>query len=139
MSNRIGAGADETAPSLAAFEDMVHEAHAALPAEFRRLTAGVVLRVAEFATAEVLAGLGIADPYGLLGLFQGVGMAHDDAVPFSGRLPNMVFLYRRPILAFAEAEDQTVAAVITHVLVHEIGHHFGFSDDDMDAIDAGLR
>jgi predicted Zn-dependent protease with MMP-like domain len=137
MSGHAGAG--EGAPDLAAFDTMVRSAYAALPATFRRHTTGVVLRVAEFAAADVLAGLGIDSPYDLLGLFQGVGMAHDDAVPFTGRLPNMVSLYRRPILAYADAEGETVEAVIAHVLVHEIGHHFGFSDDDMDEIDAGLR
>ena len=134
MSDRFP-GAAPDPPSLAAFDDMVHDAYAALPAAFRRLTEGLVLRVAEFAAAEALAGLGIDSPWDLLGLFQGIGIAHDAAVPTTGRLPNMVFLYRKPILAYSAARGETAAAVITHVLVHEIGHHFGFSDDDMVAIE----
>ena len=139
MSDEPVSGAGRGAPNLAAFEDMVRAAYDRLPAGFRRHTEGLVLRVAEFATVEVLDELRIDSPWDLLGLFQGVGLAQAEAVPFSGRMPNMVFLYRRPILAYSASEGETLEAVIAHVLVHEIGHHFGFSDEDMEAIerDAG--
>jgi predicted Zn-dependent protease with MMP-like domain len=135
MSDRQPRAAPD-GPEPAAFDDMVHAAHGRLPAAFRRLTEGLVLRTAEFATREVLDDLGIASRWDLLGLFQGVGLAHDGAVPATGRMPNMVFLYRRPILAYAADHAEPLMAVVTHVLVHEIGHHFGFSDDDMAAIEA---
>lgn len=72
---------------------------------------------------------------GQWGLFQGVGLAQDAAVAETGRMPNMVFLYRRPILDYWAEHDDTLGAVVTHVLVHEIGHHFGLSDADIEAID----
>jgi predicted Zn-dependent protease with MMP-like domain len=73
--------------------------------------------------------------FDLLGLFQGVGLAHEEAIPQTGRLPNMVFLYRRPILDYWAEHRDTLGAVVTHVLVHEIGHHFGLSDADMARIE----
>ena len=76
--------------------------------------------------------------FDILGLFRGVGLPQGGATPFTGQLPNQVWLYRRPILDYwAESEQgETLGEIITHVLVHEIGHHFGFSDDDMEAIEA---
>jgi predicted Zn-dependent protease with MMP-like domain len=71
----------------------------------------------------------------LLGLFQGVGLAHGLASPYSGQMPNMVFLYRRPILDYWAEHDDTLGAIVTHVLVHEIGHHFGLSDEDIERIE----
>ena len=79
-----------------------------------------------------------AGPFDLLGLFQGVGLAQDAAVPETGRLPNMVFLYRRAILDYWAEHDETLGSLVTHVLVHEIGHHFGLSDADMEAIEASV-
>ena len=76
-----------------------------------------------------------AGPFDLLGLFQGVGLAQDGATPETGRLPNMVFLYRRAILDYWAEHEDSLGAVVTHVLVHEIGHHFGLSDDDMYGIE----
>jgi predicted Zn-dependent protease with MMP-like domain len=81
----------------------------------------------------------IDDAFGLLGLFSGVGLAHDGAVAETGRLPNLVHLYRRPILDYWAEHEDTLGAVITHVLVHELGHHFGLSDDDMERIEAEAR
>ena len=73
--------------------------------------------------------------FDLLGLFQGVSFSHDEALE-SGRLPNMVFLYRRPILDYWAEHEETLGHIIRHVLIHEIGHHFGLSDADMEAIEA---
>ena len=95
----------------------------------------VVIRVEDFPTDDVLDEMR-AEPFDLLGLFQGVGLAHDQAVPDSGRLPNMVFLYRRAILDYWAEHDETLGAIVSHVLVHEIGHHFGLSDAGMEAIEA---
>ena len=74
--------------------------------------------------------------FDLLGLFQGVGLAQGEELAQTGALPNMVFLYRRPILDYWAEHKETLGAIITHVLIHEIGHHFGLSDDDMEAIEA---
>ena len=129
---------DAMAPSLEELEALARTSFAALPAEFRELTGDIQFRVADFPEEDVLEELGAESDFDILGLFQGVGMAHDAAVPQSGQMPNMIWLYRRPILDYwAESEHgETLGEIITHVLVHEIGHHFGFSDEDMEAIEA---
>jgi predicted Zn-dependent protease with MMP-like domain len=125
------------APTLDDIEALASAALAALPEPFKSLAAGVTCSVAEFAEDEVLAHFGMESPFELMGLFTGVGMTEDGAVPFTGQMPNTVFLYRRAILDYwAENDDDTLGDIVTHVLVHELGHHFGFSDDDMEAIEA---
>ena len=123
-----------TAPSLSDIEDLARRAFAGLPEEFRALCGEVVICVAEFPADDVQKEMK-AGPFDLLGLFQGVGLAQDGAVPETGRMPNMVFLYRRAILDYWAEHEETLGAIVTHVLVHEIGHHFGLSDDDMYGIE----
>lgn len=125
------------APSRAEFESLAAAAFAALPDDFRALCAGVVIRIEDFPTDDVLDALDAETPFDLLGLFQGVGRAQQGAGPFTGQMPNMVFLYRRPILDYWAEHEETLGDLVTHVLVHEIGHHFGLSDDDMEAIESG--
>jgi predicted Zn-dependent protease with MMP-like domain len=123
------------APSLAEMEVVAHQILERLPDSFRKLCEGVVIRVDEFPTDEVLDELGVESEFDLLGLFQGVGLplqSHDDVA----RLPNMIWLYRRPILDYWAEYDETFGHIIRHVLIHEIGHHFGLSDPDMEAIEA---
>lgn len=117
-----------------AFDACVRAAYAALPAVYRDACDGLMVRTLDLPPAETLASLGIADPYGLLGLYQGISLDRKSVLDTPVE-PDMVFLYRLPILAYAARRDLTVDAVATHVLVHEIGHHFGFSDDDMEAIE----
>jgi predicted Zn-dependent protease with MMP-like domain len=124
------------APSLDDFEAIGRAAFDALPEAFRTLIGGIHIRVADFPEDDVLDELGIESEFGLLGLFQGVGLAHAASVPETGQMPNMIWLYRRPILDYWAEHEDTLGTVITHVLVHEIGHHFGLSDDDMEAIEA---
>jgi len=126
----------QQAPSLADFERLADSAYAALPAEFRALTGGVVFRVEEFPDDEVIKELGAESEFDILGLFQGLGLAQDAATPQTGRMPNMVFLYRRPILDYWAEHEESLGSVVSHVLVHEIGHHFGLSDEDMYSIEA---
>jgi len=122
------------APSLEEFEVIAAEAYRRLPAKFRVLCEGLVIQVDDFPTEEVLDHMEIDDPFDLMGLFQGVGLPfRSDSVP--GQMPNMIWLYRRPILDYWAEHDDTLGAVVTHVLVHEIGHHFGLSDEDMEAIE----
>ncbi len=129
--------AETKAPDLAAMEIMAREMLATLPDDFRKLCDGVIIRVDDFPTDEVLAELEAETEFDLLGLFQGVGLpfrSHDD----SGHLPNMIWLYRRPILDYWAEHDETFGHIVRHVLIHEIGHHFGLSDDDMEAIEASV-
>ena len=118
-----------SAPSISDIEELAAEAFRGLPADFRALCGEVMISVADFPTEEVQKEMD-AGPFDLLGLFQGIGLAHDAAVPETGRMPNMVFLYRRAILDYWAEHEETLGAIVTHVLVHEIGHHFCLSDDD---------
>jgi len=125
------------APSLAQIERMAETAFVQLPEDFRRLCGGLIIHVVDFPDDETLEEMNAASEFELLGLFRGQGLAYSAAVPETGAQPNMIWLYRRPLLDFwCEGED-TLGAVVTHVLVHEIGHHFGLSDDDIEAIEAG--
>ena len=129
---------DRTPPSLDDFEEIAAAAFAALPEEFRKLAGEVPCVVAEFPDEETMTEMELESEFDILGLFRGIGRGQMGATPFTGQLPNRVWLYRRPILDYwAENEHgETLGEIITHVLVHEIGHHFGFSDEDMEAIEA---
>lgn len=122
------------APSLDEIEAIARAALAALPDPFAQLTGGVVLRVEDFPDDDVMAAMQLDSPFDILGLYQGHSVAR--SVDVSGALPDMVFLYRRPILDEWAGSDDSLEALVTHVLVHEIGHHFGLSDDDMERIEA---
>ena len=122
------------APSLIEFETIATEAFRHLPEHFRARCEGVVIHVEDYATDEVLDAMGIQSELDLMGLFQGVGLPfQSDSAP--SQMPNMVWLYRVPILLYWAEHEETLGAIITHVLVHEIGHHFGLSDDDIDEIE----
>jgi predicted Zn-dependent protease with MMP-like domain len=124
------------APSLADFEVLAADAYDRLPDAFRKLCAGVVIKVEDFPDDETLDEMGCETEFDLLGLFRGLGLAQEGATPQTGRFPNMIWLYRRPMLDYWAEHDETLGHLVTHVLVHEIGHHFGLSDADMEAIEA---
>lgn len=124
------------APSIADFEAMAEMAYAGLPESFRALCDGVVIRIEDFPDDETMRDLDCESPFDLLGLFRGIGLAQASATAETGVFPNMVWLYRRPILDYWAEHEETLGGIITHVLVHEIGHHFGLSDEDMEAIEA---
>ena len=126
---------DQKAPSLTELEVLAHAIFERLPSRFRELCEDVVIRVDDFPTDEVLDELEAESEFDLLGLFQGTGLPHQSHSDVA-RLPNMVWLYRRPILDYWAEHEETLGDVVRHVLVHEIGHHFGLSDDDMADIEA---
>jgi predicted Zn-dependent protease with MMP-like domain len=123
------------APSLAELETLAGAAYRRLPDTFRKLTGDLVIRVEDFPTDEVLDQLGIESPFDLLGLYTGVDLGRKSIMDVTA-LPDMVFLYRRPILDYWAEHEERLGAIVTHVLVHEIGHHFGLSDADMERIEA---
>jgi predicted Zn-dependent protease with MMP-like domain len=126
------------APALIDLEILAGAVLRALPRKFRDLCEGLVIRVDDFATDEVLDDMEIEDPFALMGLFQGVGLPfRSESAPV--QMPNMIWLYRRPILDYWAENDETLGAIVAHVLVHEIGHHFGLSDDDMAAIEQAAK
>jgi predicted Zn-dependent protease with MMP-like domain len=124
------------APSLAELERLAAEIFGNLPKEFRDLCAGLVIQVDDFPTDEVIEAMRAETEFDLLGLFHGVGLPfRSESAP--GQMPNMIWLYRRPILDYWAEHNETLGDIVRHVLIHEIGHHFGLSDDAMEAIDKG--
>jgi predicted Zn-dependent protease with MMP-like domain len=123
------------APTLREFEDLAASAWQQIPAEFRDLAKDVLIRVEDFASADVLASLGIENEFDLMGVYQGVSLERKSIMDITQE-PDTVILFRRPILDYWADSDETLGALVTHVLIHEIGHHFGLSDADMEAIEA---
>ncbi len=124
------------APSLDDLAQIAEQAFAGLPEAFRKLAGEVVFRIDDFPDDAVLDDLGIEDPFGLTGLYSGVSLAERSGFGAEPE-PSRIFLYRRPILdEWAERGDVTLEDLVAHVLVHEIGHHFGLSDPDIEAIEA---
>jgi predicted Zn-dependent protease with MMP-like domain len=127
------------APTVEDIDALAEAAFNRLPASFRRLTEGLVIQVVDFPDDETLDEMGIESEFDLLGLFRGRGLAQRGAIEETGELPNMIWLYRRPLLDFWCDGEDSLGAIVTHVLVHEIGHHFGLSDADMEAIEGSAR
>ncbi len=133
----MSAWKDKSAPTLEDIAALAEAAFAELPAAFRKQAGEIVFRVDDFASEEVLDDLGLEDPFELTGLYQGVDLGRRSVLDPSPE-PARVFLYRRPILdEWAERGDVSLGDLVAHVLVHEIGHHFGLSDEDIHAIEAG--
>jgi len=123
------------APSLDEIEALAAAAFRRLPQRFRQLCGNLVIRVEDFPADDVIEEMGLESEFDLLGLFHGVGLPfQSESAPV--KMPNLIWLYRRPILDYWAEHDETLGRIVTHVLLHEIGHHFGFSDEDIAAIEA---
>ena len=120
-------------PTLEEFDSIARRVFQAMPVEFRRMCDGLVIQSADWPSEETLDDMGIDSPYGLLGLYHGIDLTRR-SVTHPQPNQDMVFLYRQPILAFTKHRGEDLRRVIAHVLIHEIGHHFGLSDDDMHAL-----
>jgi predicted Zn-dependent protease with MMP-like domain len=125
------------APGLAQFEELAQAAWREIPPQFRDLCGDVVVRVEEIASDDVLGELGIEDPYALMGIYQGLSIDQKSVMDVP-RAPTMVILYRRALLDCWAEGAETLGHLVTHVLIHEIGHHFGLSDADMARIEAAV-
>ena len=123
-----------TAPTIEEIEEIAGEALASIPEDFRRHTANVHIHVDDFPSEEVEKTMELESPFDILGLYRGgaiAGREGSNPSPY----PDMIHLYRRPILDYWCETGEELGHVVRHVLIHEIGHHFGFSDDDMEALE----
>ena len=124
-------------PSAEEMEEIAEEALASLPEPFLKQLGNVAIRVEEFADEETLREMEIENPFDLTGLYHGVPLIHQ-SVSDVRAMPEMIYLYRQPILAEWCETDEELTRLVRHVLIHEIGHHFGFSDADMEAIESQM-
>ena len=122
-------------PSLADMEKAASRALETIPDELLRHVTDVVIRVEEFPDLETERAMGLASPFDLLGLYRGVSLDRKSVLDTPTDI-DMIFLYRRPLLDYWCESGESLERIIRHVLIHEIGHHFGFSDEDMAHIEA---
>ncbi|MFC7332343.1 metallopeptidase family protein [Rhodocista pekingensis] len=125
-----------TAPTLEEIEAIAARAFDTIPEELRRHVRNVLIRVEDFPDEETEQEMGLESPFDLLGLYRGVGLPFQ-SVSDLPRGPEMIYLYRRPLLDYWCETGEDLTHLVRHVLIHEIGHHFGFSDADMEAIEGG--
>ena len=135
MAHLHDVGRFTTAPDLADLEAYAREAFATVPKELRRYLGDVVIRVEEFPDDETLDDLDCETPFDLLGLYRGVDLSRKSVADVTEDV-DVIFLYRRPILDYWCETGEDLVEVVRHVLIHEIGHHFGLSDEDMERIEA---
>jgi predicted Zn-dependent protease with MMP-like domain len=126
--------ADQLPPSLADIEELAHRALATIPRQLKRHLGPLVIRVEEFPDEETEEAMSLDSPFDILGLYRGVSLPHKSVTDPRPNL-DMVFLYRRPILDYWCESGEELVNLVRHVLIHEIGHHFGFSDEDMERIE----
>ena len=129
------AGKPVLAPDLDALEGLAREALTTIPEELRRHVDGVVIRVADFPDEETEQAMELESPFDLLGLYHGLSLDYKSVSDPTPQV-DMIFLYRRPILDYWCETGEDLAHIVRHVIIHEIGHHFGLSDEDMERIEA---
>src|SRR5579859_7912340 len=122
------------APTLADLDALAATALETIPAELKRFVGSVVIRVEEFPDDETIAEMELESPFDILGLYRGVALPHKGSAATASAV-DMIFLYRRPMLDYWCETGEELTHIMRHVLIHEIGHHFGFSDDDMTRIE----
>lgn len=133
--DQTGDWARRLSPSLDELESIAMEAYAHLPEDFRTLTGEIIIQIAEFPDDNISEELALESPFDLLGLFEGRGIA-ERWTPLTGEGPNRITLYRRSILDYWCEHEEALGTIIAHVLIHEIGHHFGLSDEAMETLEA---
>lgn len=125
--------ADTTPPTIADIQALAEQAILSIPASFRDHARNIVVQVVDFPDQETEREMGLESPFDLLGLYVGVALT-DQSVTQPNTDPDIVYLYRRPLLDYWCETGEDLAALVTHVLIHEVGHHFGYSDEEMDAL-----
>ena len=128
----------QRAPSAADIEALARDALASIPAALRRMVSDVVIRVEEFPDDGVSKEMALESPFDLLGLYQGVSLDRKSVMDTPEQV-DIIFLYRRPLLDYWCDSGERLSHLVRHVLIHEIGHHFGLSDDEMEAVEADDR
>ena len=132
--DQTGDWAERLSPSLAEIESITLEAYAHLPQKFRDLTGEILIEIADFPDENTSDDLALESPFDLMGLFEGKGIA-ELWNPQTGDGPNKITLYRRAILDYWAENEEALGTIIIHILIHEIGHHFGLSDEDMEQME----
>lgn len=122
-------------PSLDEFTALAHDALKSLPEPVGEMIAGIALHVVDLPDAETVVEMELESPYDLLGLYSGVPFGEEEGFVVRHDV-NHIFLYRKPILAYWHATGEALDRIVRHVVIHEIGHHFGLSDEDMEALEA---
>lgn len=130
-SDQTGRWASKLAPSLSEVESLAIQAYAHLPENFRALCADMTIHVADFPDDSIIEDLGLDTPFDLLGLFEGAGLNERFALQTENQRPNRISLFRRAILDYWCEHEETLHDIISHVLIHEIGQHFGLNEDEM--------
>ncbi len=126
---------DTIAPSLSLIEQLAHDAVSTLPAPYRAAATAIRLRIEDFAPDELLEAMDLSDPFELTGLYEGTPLT-EKSVSDQPLGPDVIWLFRRPILdEWAERGDVSIADLVTHVLIHELAHHFGWTDEDIAKVD----
>ncbi len=132
-----GAAMSDRPPSALAIEEIGQQVLAELPELFRQHVRNVVIKVEEFPDEETAREMGLESPFDLLGLYSGVPVGHGSQLDPPRAEVDMIFLYRRPLLDYWCESGESLAALVRNTLIHEIGHHFGYSDEDMEQIEFG--
>lgn len=123
------------APEALLIEQLARDTISALPAPFRAAATQIALRIADFASEDMLAVMGIEDPFELTGLYEGIPLT-EKSVADQPTQPDVIWLFRRPILEeWVDRGDVSLGDLVTHVTIHELAHHFGWSDEDIATID----
>jgi predicted Zn-dependent protease with MMP-like domain len=137
-SNRSADWANRLSPSLAEIESLAIEAYAHLPETFRGLSGEITMQVSEFPEDQIIEDMGLESPFDLLGLFEGTGIGERFTLQ-TGEQTNRITIYRRAVLDYWAEYEEALGEIVTHILIHEIGHHFGLSDEEMERIEASVE
>ena len=137
-SNQTADWTNRLSPSLGEIESLAIEAYAHLPETFRALCGDITIQVSEFPDDQIIEDMGLESPFDLLGLFEGTGIGERFSLQ-TGEQPNRITIYRRAVLDYWAEYEEALGDIVAHILIHEIGHHFGLSDEDMERIEASVE